>query len=279
MHKSISKILELKKTNTKITAVTAYDYAISTICDRAGVDILLVGDSLGMVVLGYENTTQVTMEQMCLFTSAVSRARQNALIVSDLPFLSYQTSIPNAIKNAGLLIQSGADAVKLEGGASVKETIKAIVDVGIPVMGHIGLLPQTANLTQGYRVQGKTKESAMKLINDAKAVEDAGAFSMVLEMVTSDTAKIITESVLVPTIGIGAGKDCDGQVLVTHDILGMYDNVKPKFAKEYLSLSNEILGAVKSYNDDVKTSKFPTDENWFPMNAEELKKLKDEIDN
>lgn len=274
MHKRVNDIIAMKRSNTKISAITAYDYAISSICDKAGIDILLVGDSAGMVVLGYENTINVTMEQMCLFTEAVSRARKNALLVADLPFMSYQASTSDAIKNAGRLIKAGADAVKLEGGKVIKDTIKAVVETGIPLMGHIGLLPQTTTLTQGYKVQGKTKESAMKLIEDAKALEEAGVFGIVLEMVTSETSKIISETVSIPTIGIGSGKDCDGQVLVVHDVLGIYEKVKPKFAKRYLSLSNEIQKAVEDYNNDVKTATFPSKENWFSMDGDEANKLK-----
>ena len=202
---------------------------MASLCDRAGIDILLVGDSAGMVMLGYENTISVSMEQMCLFTEAVSRARENALIVADLPFMSYQASITDAIENSGRLIKSGADAVKLEGGIPMAETINEIVQVGIPVMGHIGLQPQTTVLSQGYKVQGKTADSAMKLIDDAKAVEEAGVFSIALEMVTQEVAEIISETVSIPTIGIGSGKNCDGQVLVVQDLLGMYDKIKPKF--------------------------------------------------
>ena len=192
---------------------------------------MLVGDSAGMVMLGYENTIPVTMDQMCMFTEAVSRARNNALLVADLPFMSYQASIEDAINNSGRLIKAGADAVKLEGGSIMAETISAIVDVGIPVMGHIGLQPQTTMLSQGYKVQGRTKDSAMQLIQDAKELEEAGVFSIALEMVSHEVAQIISETVSIPTIGIGSGVNCDGQVLVVQDLLGMYDKIKPKFAK------------------------------------------------
>jgi len=278
MHKSVKDIISKKKSGKKISVVTAYDYTIASLCDRASVDILLVGDSGGMVMLGYDNTIPVTMEQMELFTQAVSRARQNALIVGDLPFMSYQSNISDAIANSGRLIKAGADTVKLEGGSEMTGTIKAIVETGIPVMGHIGLQPQTTMLSQGYRVQGKTVEEATKLIDDAKALEDAGVFSIALEMVSHEVAKIITESISVPTIGIGSGKYCDGQVLVIHDMLGMYDKLKPKFVKRYLSLSDDITKAVKAYRKDVELGKFPSKENWFSMDKSEFEKLRKEID-
>ena len=277
MHKTPKDIIAKKTAGKKISVVTAYDYSLASLCDRAGVDVLLVGDSGGMVMLGYENTIPVTMEQMELFTEAVSRARQNALVVGDLPFMSYQANVSDAIKNSGRLIKAGADAVKLEGGIEMADTIKAIVDTGIPVMGHIGLQPQTTMLSQGYRVQGKTKETALKLIESAKALEEAGVFSITLEMVSHEVAKIISKSISVPTIGIGSGKNCDGQVLVIHDMLGMYDKLKPKFVKRYLSLSKEITKAVESYRKDVESGRFPGKENWFSMDKSELDKLRAEV--
>lgn len=272
MHKTVNDIVAMKKAKKKIVAVTAYDYSISSICDKSGVDILLVGDSLGMVVLGYDSTIQVTMEQMCMFTGAVSRARKEALLVADLPFMSYHASISDAIRNSGRLIKAGADAVKLEGGKGMESTVKAIADTGIPVMGHIGLQPQTTPLTQGYKVQGRTEESAKTLVEDAKSLEKAGAFSVVLEMVSSETASLISESIKIPAIGIGSGVGCDGQVLVIHDILGLYDKVQPKFAKRYLSLSEDIQKAVEDYKSDVETSKFPSKEHWFSMESLKQKK-------
>ena len=277
MHKTPRDIIAKKAAGKKISVVTAYDYSLALLCDRAGVDVLLVGDSAGMVVLGYDNTIPVTMTQMQIFTEAVSRARENALVVGDLPFMSYQANVSDAIKNSGKLIKAGADAVKLEGGIEMADTIRAIVDIGIPVMGHIGLQPQTTMLSQGYRVQGKTIESAKKLIESAKALEEAGVFSITLEMVTSEVAKIISESVSVPTIGIGSGKNCDGQVLVIHDMLGMYDKLKPKFVKRYLSLSKEITKAVELYKKDVESGRFPGKENWFSMEKSELDALREEI--
>ena len=277
MHKTPRDIIAKKAAGKKISVVTAYDYSLASLCDRAGVDVLLVGDSGGMVMLGYENTIPVTMTQMKIFTEAVSRARQNALVVGDLPFMSYQANVSDAIKNSGRLIKAGADAVKLEGGIEMADTIKALVDTGIPVMGHIGLQPQTTMLSQGYRVQGKTKETALKLIESAKALEEAGVFSIALEMVSHEVAKIISESISVPTIGIGSGKNCDGQVLVIHDMLGMYDKLKPKFVKRYLSLSKEITKAVESYRKDVESGRFPSKENWFSMDKSELDKLREEV--
>ncbi len=277
MHKSVKDIIDKKKAGQKISVITAYDYTLASLCDRAGIDVLLVGDSAGMVMLGYENTIPVTMDQMVLFTEAVSRARQNALVVADMPFMSYQASTSDAIANSGKLIKAGADAVKLEGGKVVAPTIHAIVETGIPVMGHIGFQPQTTTLAQGYRVQAKTKDTALTLIEDAKALEEAGAFSIALEMVTSEVSKIISESISIPTIGIGSGKYCDGQVLVVHDVLGMYDKLKPKFVKRYLSLSNEITKALTNYRSDVESGKFPAKENWFSMDKSELEKLLSEI--
>jgi len=277
LHKSVQDIINMKKDEKKISVITSYDYTLASLCDKAGIDVLLVGDSAGMVMLGYENTIPVTMDQMCMFTEAVSRARQNSLLVSDLPFMSYQASIDDAIKNSGRLIKAGADSVKLEGGAPMAETISAIVDVGIPVMGHIGLQPQTTILSQGYKVQGKTKNTALKLIDDAKELEEAGVFSIALEMVSHEVAEIISETISVPTIGIGSGVGCNGQVLVVQDLLGMYDKIKPKFAKRYMNLSEDIVKALESYKNDIELGAFPSQENWFSMDGDELKKLREEI--
>jgi len=277
LHKSVQDIINMKNDGKKISVITSYDYTLASLCSKSEVDILLVGDSAGMVMLGYDNTIPVTMEHMCIFTEAVSRARQNSLLVSDLPFMSYQTSIDEAIRNSGKLIKSGADAVKLEGGAIMAETISAITDIGIPVMGHIGLQPQTTMLYQGYKVQGKTKETALKLIEDAKELEEAGVFSIVLEMVSHEVAEIISETVSVPTIGIGSGSGCDGQVLVVQDLLGMYEKIKPKFVKQYMNLSEDIVKAIENYKKDIESGVFPAKENWFSMDENELKKLREEI--
>ena len=277
MHKTVQDILTMKKEKKKISVITSYDYTLASLCDRAEIDVLLVGDSAGMVMLGYENTIPVTMDQMCMFTDAVSKARKNSLLVSDLPFMSYQASIEDAIKNSGRLIKSGADAVKLEGGSIMAETISEIVDIGIPVMGHIGLQPQTTMLSEGYKVQGKTKDSAIKLIDDAKELEDAGVFSIALEMVSHEVAEIISETISIPTIGIGSGVGCDGQVLVVQDLLGMYDKIKPKFAKRYMNLSEDIVNSLENYKKDVESCIFPAEGNWFSMDGEELKKLREQI--
>ena len=270
MHKTIKDITEMKG-KEKITVLTGYDSTMVTLCDQ--VDVILVGDSAGMVMLGYEDTTSVTMEDMIRFTTATKNARKNSLIVSDLPINSYQTE-QDAVTNSLKLIQAGADAVKLEGGKEVAKIIRAITESGIAVMGHLGLLPQTA---EKYTVQGKTKENAIQLIEDAKIITESGVFSIVLEMVSSQVAKIITEKISVPTIGIGSGKNCDGQVLVVHDMLGLFEKIKPKFAKRYLSLSEEIRNAVKSYVEEVKNEKFPAIENEFQMDEDEYNKLRKEI--
>ena len=277
LHKTVQDIINMKKERKKISVITSYDYTLASLCDKAGIDVLLVGDSAGMVMLGYENTISVTMDQMCMFTEAVSRARKNSLLIADLPFMSYQASIEDAINNSGRLIKAGADAVKLEGGSIMAETISAIVDVGIPVMGHIGLQPQTTILSEGYKVQGKTKDSAMKLIEDAKELEDAGVFSIALEMVSHEVAQIISETVNIPIIGIGSGVNCDGQVLVVQDLLGMYDKIKPKFAKRYMNLSEDIVKSLEEYRSDVESGAFPAKENSFSMNEEELKKLREKL--
>jgi 3-methyl-2-oxobutanoate hydroxymethyltransferase len=278
LHKSILDIIKMKNEKKKISVITSYDYTLASLCDKADIDIILIGDSAGMVMLGYENTIPVTMEQMCMFTEAVSNARKNSLLVSDLPFMSYQTSIEDAVRNSGRLIKSGADAVKLEGGSEMVETIRAIVEIGIPVMGHIGLQPQTTMLSEGYRVQGKTKDAAKKLIGDAKKLEEAGVFSIALEMISQEVAEIISKSIKIPTIGIGSGSKCDGQVLVIQDLLGMYDKIKPKFAKRYMNLSEDIVKSLSEYKKDIQDEIFPSSENAFSMDLDELKKLCDEID-
>jgi 3-methyl-2-oxobutanoate hydroxymethyltransferase len=273
---SVNDILAAKG-REKIAVLTAYDYSTALICDRAGVDILLVGDSAGMVVLGYTSTVPVGMLEMLMFCRAVAKGAKRAMIVGDMPFGSYQPSPSVAVENAVQLIKAGCHAVKLEGGSEIIGTIKAIVDAGIPVMGHIGLKPQTSSLWEGYRLQGRTKESAMKLIEDAKALEKAGVCSIVLEMVASEVASQITQSVSVPTIGIGSGAGCDGQVLVLHDMLGIYEDIKPKFVKRYAELSKSILDAISHYTNDVKAGKFPEEPNTFHMSPEELASLRDAL--
>ena len=273
---SVNDILAAKG-REKIAVLTAYDYSTALICDRAGLDILLVGDSAGMVVLGYTSTVPVGMLEMLMLCRGVAKGAKRAMIVGDMPFGSYQPSPSVAVENAVQLIKAGCDAVKLEGGLEIIGTIKAIVDAGIPVMGHIGLKPQTSSLWEGYRLQGRTKESAMKLIVDAKALEKAGVCSIVLEMVASEVASEITQSLSVPTIGIGSGAGCDGQVLVLHDMLGIYEDIKPKFVKRYAELSKSILDAISHYTNDVKAGKFPEEPNTFHMSPEELAGLRDAL--
>ena len=273
---SVNDILAAKG-REKIAVLTAYDYSTALICDRAGLDILLVGDSAGMVVLGYKSTVPVGMLEMLMLCRAVAKGAKRAMIVGDMPFGSYQPSPSVAVENAVQLIKAGCDTVKLEGGLEIIGTIKAIVDAGIPVMGHIGLKPQTSSLWEGYRLQGRTKESAMKLIVDAKALEKVGVCSIVLEMVASEVASEITQSLSVPTIGIGSGAGCDGQVLVLHDMLGIYEDIKPKFVKRYAELSKSILDAISHYTNDVKAGKFPEEPNTFHMSPEELAGLKDAL--
>jgi 3-methyl-2-oxobutanoate hydroxymethyltransferase len=271
---SVNDIMAMKQKKEKVSVLTAYDYSTASICDKANVDILLVGDSAGMVMLGYTNTIPVSMEEMLLFCKAVSRGTKRAMVIADMPFGSYQPNIDNAIKNAIRFIKVGCDAVKLEGGVEAVHTIKAIVNAGIPVMGHIGLKPQTCTLWEGYKLQGKTKDSALKLIADAKALEQAGVFSIVVEMAASEVAEVISKNATVPIIGIGSGYYCDGQVLVIHDMLGIYEDIKPKFVKRYAEFSKLILEAALQYTNDVKSSKFPEEQNTFHMNPNEFKDLR-----
>jgi 3-methyl-2-oxobutanoate hydroxymethyltransferase len=272
---SVSDILAMKG-REKISVLTAYDYSTAQICDRAGIDILLVGDSAGMVVLGYTSTMPIGMQEMMIFCGAVARGAKRAMIVGDMPFGSYQPGPSLAVENAVQLIKAGCDAVKLEGSSEIISTIKAIVDAGIPVMGHIGLRPQTSSLWEGYKLQGRTKEAAIKLIEEANVLEEAGVFSIVLEMVASEVVDAITKNVSIPTIGIGSGPHCDGQVLVLHDMLGIYQDIRPRFVKRYAELSKSIFDAVSSYSRDIKAGKFPEESNTFYMNTEELDKWKNE---
>lgn len=261
---TVNKIMDMKKNRDPIVMITAYDYPTAQMVDEAGVDIILVGDSLGMVVLGYENTLPVTMEEMMVFVKAVSRGAKRAMIVADMPFMSYQVSVEDAVKNAGQFIkEGGAHAVKLEGGREIIEIVKRLTDIGIPVMGHIGLTPQSIHRIGGYRVQGRDQESRKKLIEDAKELEKAGCFSIVLEAVPMDLAKEITENLSIPTIGIGAGPHCDGQVLVFHDLVGIYTGFKPKFVKRYATIRETIIEAVKKYRDEVKGRIFPDEEHSY----------------
>ncbi|NLV16814.1 MAG: 3-methyl-2-oxobutanoate hydroxymethyltransferase [Syntrophomonadaceae bacterium] len=265
---------EKKLKGEKITMLTAYDYPTAKVIDEAGIDSILVGDSLGNVVLGYENTLAVTMDDMVHHTKAVTRGAKNAMVVSDMPFLSYHISREESVRNAGRLIQeAGAQAVKLEGGQERIDTIKAILDAEIPVMGHIGLTPQSVHQFGGFKVQGRDLETAQKLIQDAVALANAGVFGMVLEGVPAALAKKITEMVSVPTIGIGAGKDCDGQVLVVHDMLGLYQGHVAKFVKKFGNLHPLMLEAVKSYSEEVKAGTFPAPEHCYSIDDSIIEKL------
>ncbi|MFR6017486.1 MAG: 3-methyl-2-oxobutanoate hydroxymethyltransferase [Paraclostridium sordellii] len=263
-----------KKNKQKLTMLTAYDYSTAKLIDSCGINGILVGDSLGMVCLGYEDTLSVTMEDMIHHTKAVAKGAKNSLIVADMPFMSYQTSVYDAVYNAGRLIKEGrAQAIKLEGGVEVFEQIQAIVKASIPVMGHVGLTPQSVNAFGGFKVQGKDEVAAKKLIEDAIAVEKAGAFSVVLEGVPSKLAKIVTEKLSIPTIGIGAGIDCDGQILVYQDMLGMFSDFTPKFIKKYESLGDKMKSAFETYIDEVENGYFPSQKHSFNISDEIIEKL------
>ncbi|MDH7576687.1 MAG: 3-methyl-2-oxobutanoate hydroxymethyltransferase [Bacillota bacterium] len=260
---------EMKAKGEKITLLTAYDYPTARILDEAGIDILLVGDSLGNVILGYENTLSVTMAEMIHHTKAVARGARRALVVGDLPFLSYQVSIGEALRNGGRFLQeAGAQAVKLEGGKERAETVRALVETGIPVMGHLGLTPQSVHQLGGYRVQGRTEEAARRLMEDALALEEAGIFALVLECIPAKVAAEITSRLRVPTLGIGAGPACDGQVLVTHDLLGLTGRRVPKFVKQYANFYEDMLAAIRSFQADVKEGEFPEKDQCYDLPGE-----------
>lgn len=262
--KTILDIKKMKESGEKITVLTAYDYAISSILDECGIDMILVGDSLGMVVLGYDTTLPVTMEDMLHHTKSVSRAAINSLIIADMPFLSYQISPEAALKNAGRFLQeAGAQAVKLEGGKEYADAVHKMTAAGIPVMAHVGLTPQSIHQIGGFKVQGKKEDAAQRILEDARIMEEAGAFSIVLELVPEKLASEITKSLSIPTIGIGAGIHCDGQVLVVNDMLGLFDKFTPKHVKKYLNLNQEIKKAVRNYISDVKSNIFPDAEHSF----------------
>ena len=269
---TISDIVSMKN-KEKISVITSYDYWSAKICDNAGIDILLVGDSGGMVMLGYDSTIPVNMKEMLMFTKAVATGTKRSLIVSDMPFGSYQIDVKHAVKNAIRFIKSGSDAVKLEGGIEMIDKIKAILDMGIPVMGHIGLKPQTTKLWEGYKVQGNTALSGTKLLREARELEKVGVFAIVLEMVTLEVAELISKNLKIPTIGIGSGPHCDGQVLVLHDMLNLYDKIKPRFVKSYIDLSETILNALHNYISDVKNSKFPEDQHSYKIQNKEYVQL------
>lgn len=263
-----------KQSRQPIAMVTAYDYPSAKLVDEAGVDVILVGDSLGMVVLGYDSTIPVTMEEMIHHSKAVARGTKRAFVVTDMPFLSYHGTVEEAVKNAGRLMQEGmAKAVKIEGGLEIAPVVRRCTQAGIPVMGHIGLTPQSVHQLGGYRVQGKDIESAKRLIEEAKALEEAGAFAVVLECVPEEVAAKVTDSISIPTIGIGAGVRCDGQVLVYHDLLSYASQLRPKFVKSYARIGEAIQQAVSDYVTEVKASRFPAAEHTFAANEETIKQL------
>ena len=274
MRFNINQIKDMKLKGQKIAMLTAYDYSTARIVDEAGIPLVLVGDSLGMVMLGYESTIPVTMEDMLHHTKAVVRGTQKALVIGDMPFMTYHISTEEALRNAARFIQeAGAQAIKLEGGVTIADKVKRIVDCGIPVMGHIGLTPQSINALGGYKIQGKTPETAQKLLDDATALERAGAFAIVLETVPAPLAALVTQRISVPTIGIGAGAGCDGQVQVINDLLGSYSDFVPKHAKQYARLSEIIKNAVTEYQNEVKSGAFPTETNSFTMDESILTNL------
>ncbi len=274
MRTTVIQVREMKEKGEKITMLTAYDYATARIIDRVGIPLILVGDSLGMVVLGYESTVPVTLEDMLHHARAVVRGTEQALVVGDMPFMTYHLSTEQALKNAARFIQeAGTQAVKLEGGVTVADKVKRLVECGIPVMGHIGLTPQSVHQLGGHRVQGRSPEAAVRLLEDALALEAAGAFAIVLESVPAPLAALITRKVKVPTIGIGAGPDCDGQVQVINDLLGLFTDFVPRHAKQYARLADAMTSAITQYYEEVKSGRFPTREHSFSMDESVLAEL------
>lgn len=256
---TIPEFQQHKRNKKKLIVVTAYDALFTRIVEQAGIETILVGDSLGVVVQGKANTLSVTMDDMLYHTKLVAGAAQRALVIGDMPFMSYQAGQEDALRNAGRFLQAGASAVKLEGGAVMVDQVKAMTSIGIPVMGHLGMIPQSVHVLGGYKVQGKGKDQATTLLDDAKALEAAGAFALVLEAIPAQLARTITNSVSIPTIGIGAGPDCDGQVLVLYDLLGLFDDFVPKFVKPYAHLKADALQALRRYKEEVEQGKFPSD--------------------
>ncbi|WP_413537417.1 3-methyl-2-oxobutanoate hydroxymethyltransferase [Enterococcus malodoratus] len=278
MKNTVLTMQEQKVNHEKISMLTAYDYSTAKLMDEAGINALLVGDSLGMVMLGYEDTLSVTMEDMIHHSRAVTRGAKEAFVVTDMPFMSYHVSISDAVYNAGRLIKEGkAAAVKLEGGAEFSKTIEAITRASIPVMGHIGLTPQSINAFGGFKVQGKTMEAAKKILKDALALEKAGAFAIVLEAIPADLAALITKKLTIPTIGIGAGNQTDGQVLVYQDMLGMFGDIQPKFVKRYAELGKNINTAIQQYKEEIQQEQFPASEHTFSIAPEIIEALEKEI--
>jgi 3-methyl-2-oxobutanoate hydroxymethyltransferase len=271
---TIPDLWQMKKEGRKITKINLHDYPTAVLADRAGIDIVMIGDSIGMVVLGYENTIPVTMEEMIHHAKAVVRGAKHCLVICDMPFMSYQTSVDEAVWNAGrLLKETGVDAVKMEGGIDIREKVRAIVGAGIPVMGHIGLLPQRVSLVGKYKVQGREAGEARLILEDALAVEAAGAFCIVLESVTAEAAKLITQRLKIPTLGAGSGPYLDGQSLNLYDILGLSLGIVPRFAKKYLNLGEETVRVLAEYKKDVAEGRFPSEEHYFRMDEKEFKKL------
>ena len=274
MKNTVATFKKMKNEGTKISMLTAYDYSTAKLVDEAGINSILIGDSLGMVMLGYEDTLSVTMEDMIHHGAAVARGAKNALVVVDMPFMSYEVSVEEAVANAGRLMKEGrANAVKLEGGVRVAEQIRAITKAGIPVCAHIGLTPQSVNAFGGFKVQGKTAEAAQKMVDDALAVQEAGAFAVVLECVPAKLAALISEKLTIPTIGIGAGAGCDGQVLVYQDMLALFSDFKPKFVKHFGNIGPQMTAAFKAYDEEVKAGTFPAEEHTFKIDEDALKKL------
>lgn len=271
---TIKTIQKLKNNGQKITVLTAYDYSTAKYLDEAGVDIILVGDSLAMVALGYETTHSVGIEEMLVFTKAVAKGTQRALVVADMPFMSYHTDVATAIKNAGEMLKIGAKAIKLEGSSDyIIEVVERCIQSGIPVMGHLGFTPQYLNTIGGYNIQGKSYAATLEILEQAKKLEKAGVFAIVLEMVPEESAKYITDNLTVPTIGIGAGRFCSGQVLVSDDIFGKFSDFTPKFARKYGDLNLLIKNCANQYIEDVKNGKFPGEEEVFKLSEEELNQL------
>lgn len=274
MKKTVSTLQQAKENGQKITMLTAYDYSTAKLMDEAGIDMILVGDSLGNVILGYEDTISVTMEDMIHHGAAVSRGVKETMVVVDMPFMSYQISVEEAVTNAGRLMKEGrANAVKLEGGKSVCPQIKAITQAGIPVVAHLGLTPQSINALGGYKVQGKSEDAAKKLLEDALAVQEAGAFALVLECVPTKLASLITKKLTIPTIGIGAGNECDGQVLVYQDMLGMFSDYVPKFVKQFAQVGEIMKKASSDYKEEVASGAFPAEKNSYKIDDEVIDKL------
>ncbi len=277
MRTRITDIQQKKNRSEKIVVVTAYDYSTAKICDTSGIEIILVGDSAGMVMLGYDSTISVTVDEMLVFCKGVINGSKHALIVADMPFGSYQSNLSLSLLNAIKFIKLGCNAIKIEGGSEIAPLVQTLTQKGIPVMAHIGLKPQTSPLWEGYRIQGKTCNAAIDLFHDALELEKSGAFSIVLEMVTDEIAEKISQGISIPTIGIGSGNKCDGQVLVLHDLLGLYDVIKPKFVKRYTDSYSLFSKAIKNYVLDVKSGEFPNFEHTFSMPPEELEKFENYV--